>query len=48
MFFRQKNLLRNHQCLYFEDIETFNSTSKIQAVYQAVVEFIKWYNNQTK
>jgi len=32
----------------FEDIETFNSTSKIQAVYQAVVEFIKWYNNQTK
>ena len=31
----------------FEDIETFNSASKIQAVNSAVVEFIKWYNNQT-
>jgi hypothetical protein len=30
----------------FEDIETFNSASKIQAVHSAVVEFIKWYNNQ--
>ena len=30
----------------FEDIETFNSASKIQAVYSAVVEFIKWYNEQ--
>lgn len=31
----------------FEDIETYNSASKIQAVYSAVLEFIKWYNNQT-
>ena len=31
----------------FEDIETFNSNNKIQAVYSGVVEFIKWYNNQT-
>jgi hypothetical protein len=31
----------------FEDIETFNSNSKLQAVYQAVLEFIKWYKNQT-
>lgn len=30
----------------FEDIETFNSNNKIQAVYSAVVEFINWYNTQ--
>lgn len=29
----------------FEDIETFNSASKIQAVHSAVVDFIKWHNN---
>lgn len=31
----------------FEDIETFNSNNKIQAVYNACIEFVKWYNNQT-
>lgn len=30
----------------FEDIETFNSNNKIQAVYSGVVEFINWYNTQ--
>jgi hypothetical protein len=30
----------------FEDIETFNSYSKIQAVYSGVVEFINWQNEQ--
>lgn len=29
-----------------EDIETFNYENKIQAVYNACVEFIKWYNEQ--
>ena len=30
----------------FEDIECFVNNNKKQAVYKAVVEFIKWYNNQ--
>ncbi len=29
-----------------EDIETFNYENKKQAVYNACVEFIKWYNKQ--
>jgi hypothetical protein len=31
-----------------EDIETFNNENKIQAVYNACVEFIKYYNERQK
>ena len=31
-----------------ENIETFEAKSKIEAVYNACVEFIKWYNLQIK
>ena len=32
----------------FEDIECFVNDNKIQATYNACVEFVKWYNEQNK
>jgi hypothetical protein len=31
----------------FEEIISLSGSSKIEAVYNACVEFIKWYNKQT-
>lgn len=35
-----------HSCLGYEVFETYNNT-KIEAVYNACVDFILWYNKQT-
>lgn len=38
-----------HACeINTEDMIRFEASSKIEACYKAVVEFIKWHNQQTK
>ena len=38
--------LQNHSAIYQTNIYSVDGTKKIQATYETVVEFIKWYNQQ--